>query len=90
MVSDSAKTASGERGWGDDMARDLIETEEDIQQLRFVPLKIRLKPGDEPKVACQFWSRDGTPISKCRLCARFVRIELGGVRCRKATKGEVD
>jgi len=67
------------------MAKYLRETEEDIQRLRFVPLKIRLKPGDEPKVECQFWSWDGTPISKCRECARFVRIELGGVRCRKAT-----
>ena len=69
------------------MAKDLVETEEEIRQLRFVPLKIRLKPGDEPKVDCQFCGWTGTPISKCRTCARFVRIELGGVRCRKATEG---
>ena len=67
------------------MAKDMFETEAQIRQLRFVPLKIRVKPGREPKVDCQFWSFDGTPISKCRECARFVRIELGGVRCRKAT-----
>ena len=69
------------------MARDLVETEEEIQKLRFVPLKPRARPGSEPKVDCQFDGWEGTRISKCRKCGRFVRIELGGVRCRKATKG---
>ena len=67
------------------MGRDLVETEEEIRQLRFVPLKTRAKPGSEPKVDCQFGGMEGTRISLCRTCARFIRIELGGIRCRKAT-----
>lgn len=62
--------------------------EEDIQKHRFVPLLTRAKPGSEPKVDCQFDGMDGTRISSCKKCGRFVRIELGGIRCRSAVDEE--
>jgi len=69
--------------------KDLLGHEVKEDKIRFVPLKVRFRPGMEPRVDCVYEGVRGTRISTCKKCPRYVKIALGGVYCRSGISKEV-